>query len=109
MNDMIHITQDDYRKIQEEIERRMDSDGGAIEIEVMVGEDGQHLLTVEGRYTASCSETKFYDGAWGRGGYFTETSCRYEVTDLNAECSDEDGEYVDTDFDESKLTLEYDC
>ena len=45
---MIHITKDDYRRIQEEIDRQVDSDGGPIEIEVMVGDEGQYLLTVEG-------------------------------------------------------------
>lgn len=104
---MIHITKDDYRRIQEEIDRQADSDGGPIEIEVTVGDEGQYLLTVEGWYTADYTETRFSDGAWGNWQTFTEYNAHYEVTDLTAECSDEDGESVETDFDVEQLQLEW--
>ena len=104
---MIHITKDDYRRIQEEIDRQCDSDGGPIEIEVPVGDEGQYLLTVEGWYTADYTETRFSDGAWGNWQTFTECDVHDEVTDLTAECSDEDGEDVETDFDVEQLQLEW--
>lgn len=104
----VHLPDDIYKMIQKQIDDQMVDEYGHIGIDEMVDLGGiEYNLTVDGKYTVSCSETKFSDGAWGNVQTFTERTCRYAAYDIVCKVSDEDGEYVDTDFDKNKLTLEY--
>lgn len=102
---MIHITSKNYYDIEEELHRQVDCNR-TVSVEISVG-NGDCTLFVNGYGERSCTTDTFWDEAWGRGGWFTETKYHFQVSDIKVECVNGDGDLVETDFDIKQLDLEW--
>ena len=102
---MIHITKEDYERIFKDLSEQIDEEN-PVATELMI--DGC-LLTVEGWGSHDSTTSKFWDGAWGAGGWFTETTHYFGISDVTADCVDEEGNVVETDFDASQIEHEWEA
>lgn len=107
---MIHITEQDYRKIKEDLreqaEQIQNQDCGE-EVSTTLEKDGC-LIDISGMGYVCVYSHKIWDEAWGRGGWFTQYDYHYELDTVIATAYDENDERVETDFDPMKVEGDWD-
>jgi len=104
---MIHIPDETYAELNELIERAAsDTDEGSREVEIEA-EAGDVCVALKVELSSKTSTCRFTDDAWGYRKTFTETNweCSVEVLEVNV--TDEDGNPVESDFDEEYIEQEY--
>lgn len=104
----VHITGEAYRELQRRIHNAVDcmeNEHQTIEVDAELPDDAAIYLTIEMR--AHETKTKFTDDAWGIPQMFIETNweCNCEITKV--EVLDSSGKARESDFDESRLDLEF--
>ena len=105
---LVHITGEAYRELQRQIQNavdRMEDEYQTIEVEAELPDDAAIYLTIE--MTSKSTQTRFRDDAWGAPKWFNETNweCNCEITKV--EVLDSSGKVRESDFDESRLDLEF--
>ena len=105
---MVHFTKEDYEKIKNELCRLVDDiQEGEEDVTMEMEKDGI-LIDITGTGEVCVTTQEFWDGAWGRGGWFTEYNYHCELRNVFVETYDENDNRVETDFDATKIECEWD-
>lgn len=105
---MIHIPDKVYEALNRQIDEFIGRMERETETETFTAGYLEYEVAITCLITMSVTRMRFRDEAWGFFHTFTETAyhCEVEVVDYNV--TDEEGDEVESDFDENSIAGEYD-